>query len=126
MQERHDLVERYLGIKHKILHAFNYDDAVEILNADIAINIGLMCFDRDLGDFITVDGKQVERTGHTIIHYLRENIAQEFWPPRAIVHSYNSEAKYMTEDLVKMGIHTTQQMFSGDLCKQLVIELAEQ
>ena len=125
-EERHELAERYLAKHHTLLHAFNYDDSVEILSTNTPNNIGLVMFDRDLGDFVEADGKQVERTGHTIIRYMRDNIPQEKWPPTAIVHSYNNQAQYMAEDLRAMGIITRQIQFSGDLLKQLVLELAMQ
>jgi CheY-like chemotaxis protein len=122
--ERHNLVEKILGKEHAVLHAFTYDEAIDILGAQI--QIGLVMFDRDLGDFIEEDGRKIERTGHTIIRYMRDNISHEKWPPMAVVHSYNSEAQYMAEDLAKMGISTRQIQFSGDLVKQLAQELTAQ
>lgn len=122
--ERHTLVERYLGKEHAVLSAFTYDEAISLLQADI--QIGLVMFDRDLGDFIEDEGRKIERNGHTIIRFMQNNIPQEKWPPMAIVHSYNSEAVHMAEDLNKMGIPTRQIQFSGDLVKQLVQELAPQ
>jgi len=124
MQERHDLIEKYLGPHHCVLHAWNYDECIGILNAEL--QLGLIMFDRDLGDFVVENERKIERTGHTVIHYMRDHIPQEKFPPMAIVHSYNEQAKYMAEDLHKMGIATRQIMFSGDLVKQLVQELAAQ
>lgn len=122
---RHTLAEKYLSADHTILHAWNYDEMINILNS-CQKRIGLIMFDRSLGDFIEEDGNQVERTGHDVIHYMRDNIISEKYPAMAIVHSYDPQAKEMSEDLNKMGINARQIPFSGEMLKVLVNELKPQ
>lgn len=122
---RHTLAEKYLSVDHTILHAWNYHEMIGLLNS-CQKRIGLIMFDRSLGDYIEENGKQIERTGHDVIHYMRDNIASEKYPAMAIVHSYDPQAKDMAEDLNKMGINTRQIPFSGDMLKVLVQKLRPQ
>ena len=124
-QERHDLAEKHLNaFGHTVLHSFTFDETVAILSSEV--QVGLIMLDRDLGDFIEEDDRRIERNGHTIVKHIRENIPQNKWPTMAVVHSMNPEAKYMSEDLNKMGIPSKHISFSKGLLIQVMNDLTPQ
>lgn len=122
---RHDLAEKHLyAAGHKVLHAFNVREALDIVGNFIG-QIGLGMLDHDLGQFVKdSDGRRTEHHGLYFVDQLVKTVPSNKWFPRAIVHSYNQNgAKYMVDMLNKHGIHSTVDNFSGDMLKRAIAEL---
>jgi hypothetical protein len=125
-QERHTIVERILSPVHVVLHAYNYADAIEILE-NSQRPIGLAMFDHDLGDFLIEDDDLVEYDGNKIASYVLRQLSPDKFPARAIVHSWNSGgAENIASKLRSAGIPTQIEPFDHSLIERLLIELEGQ
>jgi hypothetical protein len=114
---RHDTFERYLGTSHECLHAFNYEEAIAILNYN-HVRIGLVCFDNDLG---------TKLEGSDIASYILNELDIEKFPAQVIVHSMNPVAADNIASKTKTaGIPTSVRSFSVEMVKQLAAELTPQ
>jgi hypothetical protein len=119
-QVRHDVVERHFAREHIVLHAFNFDDAVEILNS-CQHRIGLAMLDHDLQDFKEQDGRIVERHGAYFVDYMLNFIPEDKWPVQYVLHSYNYNGA--TNMHIALRKRTDAPITRGVFCGEFVAEI---
>lgn len=99
---RHHSVERCFSKEHTVLHAFNADEAIEII-LSCKTTIGLAMLDHDMADFAEVDGRKFEKHGVYFLSRLFTDVPKEKWPAQFIVHSRNNVGNQnMLTDLTRM------------------------
>lgn len=86
---RHASVERQFSKEHTVLHAFNADEAIEII-LSCKSTIGLAMLDHDMADFAEVDGRKFEKHGVYFLDRLFSEAPKEKWPAQFIIHSRNN------------------------------------
>lgn len=116
--DRHQQFERAMSeTNFDTLHAFNYQEAVELLKAK-HIQIGVVLFDHDLGE-----GK----SGSDVASFVLDDLDSARFPTQAVVHSMNPEgAKNIASKLTTAGIITFIDPFSTEMIKRLIDRLQPQ
>lgn len=95
---RHESIEKRFKNKHNILHAYNSQDAINILlNYNKKIDLAML--DHDLFDFVSEDGtpvdynfigKKIERDGCYFLKQVFNFITKDKFPKEFIIHSHNT------------------------------------
>lgn len=122
---RHQLIEKILGKKHKILHSFNALEALGLMQSSDH-RIGLALLDHDLGETVLEDGKKVERHGNWLVQQMVRECAKDKYPVQVIVHSYNENgAKKMVASLTDCEIIASHYPFSEEMLKHIANQIEE-
>jgi CheY-like chemotaxis protein len=113
---RHAKIEQVLGEHHEVLHAFNIEEAKQIIN--ICQPLGLLLLDHDLG----IPGED----GSMFAGFILNELDTARFPASAIVISHNPPgAENAASKLRTAGIHTRTCRYSDELVEQLTVELTE-
>lgn len=108
---RHALLERALAKEHVLFHAFNANEAIELLTKAkfTKIKFGLALLDHDLQDFyIDEDRTKRERHGVYFILKMMELFEENDLPAQFVIHSHNhTRAKEMAMTLANTAIVAT-------------------
>jgi hypothetical protein len=119
---RHDLAEKHLDADHTLLHAYNYDQAMDIFKA--RTDIDLACFDHDLGDYVQGTYGMDERNGSMLAFDLLYNLPEANRPKQVIVHSFNpSGSKNIVSKFKSAGIPVRAHDFSEWLMVMIAHDL---
>jgi DNA-binding NtrC family response regulator len=114
---RHDLTEQKLGDQHCIFHAFDYTEAVSLLE-NKHVKYGVVMFDHDLGG---------GRDGSAIAGFVLNKLDEDRFPAQAIVHSLNpTVARNIESKLTTAGITTRVEPFSVPMLEWLKLYLQPQ
>lgn len=124
---RHNIVERLLSKEHVVLHAFNADEAIEILKT-CNKRVGLALLDHDLGDFVEEEnGRKYERHGVYFLAKMFADLPEDKWPAQFILHSGNVVGvQNMLTDLRNRDQVVDAINFSGDMIKRLAERIKPQ
>ena len=126
LQTRHNIVEKILGNKHTIFHAFSVFDAIDVIE-QCQQRIALFLLDFDLNTFSTdEDGKQVEKTGIDLIEYIDCHIPKDKYPAIAYCHSHDDRSSEMVADLKELGVFAQHRPFSSHMIEALLKECQPQ
>ena len=119
---RHELATNYLSLAHTLLHAYNYDEAMDIFKNRTDIDLAM--FDHDLGDYVQGNYGMDDRNGSILAGQLLNTLDETHYPKRVIVHSFNPEgAKNIVSKFKSANIPVERMEFSGDLFRSLVDQL---
>src|SRR5271169_538039 len=117
---RHTAVERHLSKEHTVLHAFNAEEALQLLMTYQG-KIGLAMLDHDLGDFVVEDdGRRTERHGVYFLQRMFNDVPEEKWPAQFVLHSGNVVGvENMRTDLRNRDQIVNVMRFSGAMLEHL-------
>lgn len=115
-QMRHEIVERHFSKEHRVLHTFNCDEAIDVLNS-CQHRIGLALLDHDLQDFVYEDHRAFERHGLYFVDKMLATVPEDKWPAQFVCHSGNPVgAQNMAVTLRRRtDAPIIRSMFCGDL-----------
>lgn len=131
---RHEVVEKYLSKSHTVLHAFNADEAIQIIQSS-QHRIGLALLDHDLMDFVDDKGNKVEynypdraeKHGMYFLQKLFENVDENKLPAEFIIHSYNPNGcESMYKYLIANNQTASILKFSGEMITNLLNRITPQ
>lgn len=110
-QDRHDLIERFLGKNHTIFHAFDAEEAFQI--AQTYSYPLVMFFDHDM------PGKN----GSELASRMIDQLPEEKLPVKVIVHSNNfSGAENIAAKFRSAGVNVKKIMFSATVSFLTAVE----
>lgn len=124
---RHETAEKLLSKEHTVLHAFNADEAIEIIST-YKDRVGLAMLDHDLNDKVEeADGYKYERHGVYFIAKMFAEVPEDKWPAQFVVHSHNPEGvRNMISDLRRRDQTCSAATFSGDMVRNLADRIRPQ
>lgn len=118
---RHDSAEKHLTKDHVLLHAFNVNEAIDVING-CQQRIGLALLDHDLQDFTT--GSELNGSS---LATLWLNLEENKHPARVIAISNNFQgASNITSKFNSAGIHAVHRPYDLMLMRTLAQELQVQ
>lgn len=118
---RHESAEKHLTKDHVLLHAYNVNEAIDVING-CQQKIGLALLDHDLQDFST----GAELNGSSLAT-LWLNLEEGKHPARVIAISNNFQGAHnITSKFNSADIHAAHRPYGLTLMRDLAAELREQ